>query len=255
MWRDISSLQLINDWWHLDPHTPSEQDSEILENISLINAPHKGRYLETFKFGFAEQLGKVLLIPRKNQGVGCRVVGLLMSTIAQHLFENTHTRVYIQTDPPIPERGLLTLNYLCDPQRRREIYQNSIWEYSPSNTGESPKDYETRVVNIMANRLAGYESLKSSWLTLKKVRSKLDGLFYSREKRELVIVEAKHRKADFSEGAAQLILYYAQAKNRVEFRNLNIRTHLITSQKDNIKEYDQWKRIMNSKVEAKFFCQ
>lgn len=248
-------MRLINDRWRMRQHTPSEDDSKLLESITLLKAPHRGRYLETFKLGFAEQFGKVLLTPRKSQGIGCRVAGLLYSTVANHLLKNTHSRVYIQTDQPVPVRGLLTLSYLCNRQRREEVYQNCTWEYIPCDDSEDAGKYEARVVNIMASRLAGYERLKSNKLALKGVRSKLDGLFYSREKRELVIVEAKKRKVDFSEGAAQVILYYAQAKNSPLFRDAFIRAHLITSGNDNIKEYEHWKMIMNTNVEPKFFCQ
>jgi hypothetical protein len=248
-------MRLINDRWRIDPHTPSEGDSKFLDSITLLDAPHRGRYLEAFKFGFAGQFGKVLLAPRENQGIGCRVAGLLFSTIANHLLMNTHTRVYIQTDRPIPARGLLTLSYLCSSKSREEVYQNCTWECIPCNKGEGFGDYERRVVDLMAKRLAGYERLRSNRLALKGFRTKLDGLFYSREKRELVIVEAKKRKVDFSEGPAQIVLYYAQAKNRPEFRDALIRTHLITSDKDNVKEYSHWKMVMNSKVEPRFFCQ
>ena len=247
-------MQIIDDRWHMDSHTPAEDDSKLLESIPLLDAPHKGRYLETFKFGFAGQLGKVLLSPRKNQGVGCRVVGLLFSTVANQLLKNTHSRVYIQSDQPVPVRGLLTLSYLCNRQRREEVYQNCTWEYIPCDDGEDAGDYEARVVNIMSSRLTGYEKLRSNKLALNGVRSKLDGLFYNREKRELVIIEVKKRKVDFSEGAAQIVLYYAQAKNSPLFSDAFISSHLITSRRDNAQEHHNWKMIMNSKAEPRFYC-
>jgi hypothetical protein len=86
-------------------------------------------------------------------------------------------------------------------------------------------------------------------LTLPKVRSKPDGLFLNRLKKELVIVEAKKGKRDFADGTAQTIQYYAQAKNHPEFRNCTVRNCLVTANDEATQGYKAWEELMISAKE------
>lgn len=83
-------------------------------------------------------------------------------------------------------------------------------------------------------------------LNLPGSRSKPDGLFELAQTRELIIVEAKGRRPDFAEGAAQLTLYCVQAKHAYRFKDWSMKMHLVTPAIEPTQGYELWRDWMQS---------
>ena len=96
-----------------------------------------------------------------------------------------------------------------------------------------------------------HQRLDKNELKIEKVQSALDGLFLNRAKRELLIIEAKMKKRDFAEGTAQIVQYYAQARNHPIFQDLLVKTCLVTAHDESTEAYNVWQELLISKKEMK----
>jgi hypothetical protein len=130
---------------------------------------------------------------------------------------------------------------------RREYSPHCI----PASDDEKAVDYEKRVVDAMYFQFPGYERLHVSELKVGRIQSKPDGLFLSRAKRELIIIEAKKSKRDLADGAAQIVQYYAQARNHPRFQEMKFRTCLVTASDQCTEGYRLWEQLMTSSNELK----
>jgi hypothetical protein len=97
----------------------------------------------------------------------------------------------------------------------------------------------------------GSERLNVSELKVGRIQSRPDGLFLNRAKRELIIIEAKKSKRDFADGAAQIVQYYAQARNHTRFREMRLRTCLVSASDQCTEAYRLWEQLMTSSNDLK----
>ncbi len=254
MWLDVSSIQLKNNEWIGDTHTPEQDELNLLESIKLRSFPSGNRYIKDLQFGIKDDYCKVIITPKQN--VGCRIIGTIVEKLASYRgsAERMPTKIYLQAeDGPFQVRSLLTLSVLCNSEMRKLLFEEYSLHHIPSKSGERAANYQTRVVNTIFQKYPGYNRLSENLLYLIDVSSTPDGLFRSDENEDLVIVEAKKRNIDFSDGTAQIVQYYSQAKHHPDFQNLTIKTCLVTSENERTKGYKIWEELMQSTNEIKFF--
>ena len=254
MWLDICSLSLKNHQWRASAYTSSLPEEYLLANTTLEDAP-LGRYIRRLQFGLVQDYCKVIITPTAPQsGVGCRIIGTILYQLVARCGVVGHlpTALYFQAGKSqfLP-RSLLTLSYLCSAEKRRSIYDNYFYTHISVNRQEKPLDYEKRVIEVMSCQFSEYQRLDANELKLEKVQSKPDGLFLSRVRNELVIIEVKKGKRDFADGTAQIVQYYGQAMNNPEFRDLTIRTCLVTASDESTEAYKIWQELMISPKELK----
>lgn len=272
MWSDVNTIKLQNKQLSLQTAKLSSDENSTLDGIKLEQVYNTGWYIKSLKIGVAQNICKVVIEARvNNQGkygaIGCRIAGVIFYNLILRCgsIEQTPSKIIIQSlGGEFMERSLLTLYYLSSSNTRVDIYQgynppSHKFIYAPAITGEKPKDYEKRIVQEIKTRFfPTHEQLYQAILSrdLLKGRGKKpapDGLLVSRKNRGLVIIEAKMHKPDFEEGTAQLIQYYAFAKNHPRFQNYIIKTCLVTADDEHTNGYKVWNDLMASSKDFHFF--
>jgi hypothetical protein len=250
-WRDVSSLRLDGHEWHMKPVQLSSEMATGLLSMPLKDAGGC-RNAISIELGGTSHVCQIAITQRReNDGIGCRVMATAIERLTQHYgsVERVPEQIYIQARSGSsfrPGRSLLMLRVFADPIIRQDIFTNYSWSHIPTQFGEDHKEFETRAVKIVHDAHRGYEPVASSVLFLPGAQSRPDGLFTKTQSKELLVVEAKQRRPDFEEGAAQIMLYYAQAKYYSPFRDWRLRLRVVTSEPEPTPGYEIWQQWMRS---------
>lgn len=256
MWLDICTISLRKHQWRATPYNSQSSEEYFLASTTLEKVSgYLGRYIRGLQFGSIQDYCKIIITPTTAKGgVGCRMIGTVLHQLAARYggIEHFPMNLYFQADESqFQLRSLITLFYLCTAERRRSIYDNYFFTHIPANRLEKASDYEKRVIEIMHYQFPEHQRLDANDLKIEKVQSTPDGLFLSSAKRELLIIEAKKNKRDFADGTAQIVQYYAQARNHPIFQDLVVKTCLVTADDESTEAYNVWQELMISKKEMK----
>jgi len=247
---------LRNDQWRAIRYQPQLSEEHLLINTPLEAVPgYLDRWIKSLEFGFGKDHCRIIVTPKNlSDGVGCRMIGTTLHQLAQRRGDRDQVprNLFFQAgESHFQLRSLVTLSFLCTADRRRDIYDNFSCHCIPASDNERPSDYEKRVVDAMYFQFPGSERLHVNKLKVGRIQSRPDGLFLSRAKRELIIIEAKKSKRDFADGTAQIVQYYAQARNHPKLREMKLRTCLVTASDQCTEAYRMWEQLMTSPNELK----
>jgi hypothetical protein len=256
MWLDACSLILKNDQWRAIRYQPQLSEEQLLVNTPLESVSgYLDRWIKSLEFGFGQDHCRIIVTPKKlSAGVGCRMIGTILHQLAKRRRDRDQVprKLFFQAgESHFTLRGLVTLSFLCTAERREDIYHNFSCHCIPARDNETAPYYEKRVVDAMYLQFPGYERLHANELKVGRIQSMPDGLFLSRAKRELIIIEAKKSKRDFADGTAQIVQYYAQARNHPRFQEMKLRTALVTASDQCTEAYGLWEQLMTSSTELK----
>jgi len=253
MWIASESMRLKYGQWRASflQTTITEEHYSICNKVDT----NLGRYIKGLQFYRNEDNCIITIIPVKPQdGIGCRMIGTTFYQLVLQYggVENLPNTLYFQAgNSKFQTRSLLTLAYLCGAETRQNLYERFSYHHIPPKESESANAYESRVINEISSQFSNYERLNTNELKLKKVQSTPDGLLLNWTTRQLVIVEAKKHRRDFADGAAQLVQYYAQARNHDRFKNLEVCCCLITDACETTEAYGIWRELMTSQKDLK----
>ena len=244
-WLDLSSLWLADGEWRHTPSTESFESSSKGEAV-LHEFGAQGRYIEDLRVWMSGSAWLIEFTPKGDPRIGCRGLGKILDCLVQKVgFEQMPQHLFFRASKAaFLARGLLSMWPLCRAEQRNEILCRHTLVRCAREQKESFQDYERRAVQIAAGMLDGYEELDPGELQLKNVQSKPDGLFYKADENELVIVEAKMNCADWSDGAAQVLQYFGQARNHPCFRRADISTYLVATDAERSEGYRGWESLM-----------
>ena len=245
-WIDLSSLRLAGRDWQM---TPCQLPLEVEKSLISIEMNESGgcRHATGIEVGGSPEIARIAITQRReNNGIGCRVMAAAIERLTSHYgsVDRVPEQIFIQTRPGSTfGRGgsLLMLQAFANPADRQSIWGRYSWSHIPTHTGETPKEYESRAVESLRSIYEGYKPLPSSDVFLPGVLSQPDGLFASADRSQLLIIEAKQKRPDFEEGAAQIILYYLRAKQCGAWL---VHLRLVTSESQPTRGYEIWREWM-----------
>jgi hypothetical protein len=247
-WRDVSSLHLAAGQWQMNESRPLLQSERALASLSMKNTG-KYRYAQCIEVAGTPDCGQITITRPDKGAVGCRVVAEALARLACFCgdIDNLPVQLYIRVNEgSFLIRGLLMLRTFCDPEMRQDIRDHYPLSHVAARFFEKAPAYEERAVGELLSRYVGYVAEDPGLLCLTDVKSKPDGFFTNTQSKTGVIAETKMNRPDFSDGTAQIMQYYAQARHRPEFKDWALKLCLVASQTEPTKGYALWERWMKS---------
>ena len=244
-WFDLSSLRLADvEWEHvlsMESFESSSKGEAVLHEFG-----RQGRYIDDLRVWMSDSAWRIEFTPKGDPRIGCRGLGKILDRLVQEVGvgQLPQDLFFRASEGTFLARSLLSLWPLCRAEQRNEILRRHTLVRCTREPQESFQDYERRAVQIVAGMLDGHEELDPGDLRVRNVQSRPDGLFYNADENELVIVEAKMNCADWSDGGAQVLQYFGQARNHPRFRRANISTYLVVDDAEPSEGYRGWESLM-----------
>ena len=151
---------------------------------------------------------------------------------------------------PFASRAEAVLRVLDDPALRAEFVAGYTRRYWPYDTNW--EEYEEWVRTELLTHYPGCQSLDETRVNVGGRNGHPDGLLYNPNVNELVIVEAKAKCNDFTDGVGQLVQYFAKARSMPDFSSLRISSCLITARPQEPKDYQDLMSLLRSNQTTRF---
>lgn len=272
MWRDVQTLRYLQGQWEMEEHILSPDEAAVLDTINTISLPGYPNMsgIHEIRIGLQDGQAKIILRGKdcKSPNMGCRAFAEALYALRRYCggIDCLPGDLYFQADGyQFMERGLLTLQFLCQPEKREAIMQSYTHHHAPVLSKSEPASrrkggqvsYQERVVNDLRRQFPTCQDLSRDLLRTTDTpmhKTQPDHLFEDPIMKELYIVEAKKRERDFTEGISQIIQYYAQAHYHPSFVGYTVKTFLITSESAASAGYCFWEDLVASQMKFRAYA-